>query len=397
MTRSTRWRVEVAIAVLFALGVTVVGGGAVWLFSMMPVHADPAEIPSRGSVATEPYANAIEESRRVARELMLEGNLPGLSVAVAHDGEIVWAEGFGWANVERREPVTPLTRFRLGSVSKTLTAAAVLVLHERGHVNLDAPVQAYVPDYPLKQWPVTVRQLMGDVAGVHRIHGDTDADQTMRGCRSLEEVVATLASEPLLFQPGTQYRYANNGWILLSAVVEGAAGEPFGTAMTREVFEPLKMKSTVPGEAGAVPDLTTFYFPKFSLLVRGPREAPPEDYSCLFGAGAFVSTPSDLAQFGSAMVKPGLLNAESIALLQTPLTLASGASTGFALGWKVETVPLAGAPARMVAHRARVVGSGVALLTFPDHDLVVAVASNMSFADVDQFGRTVAEAFTRRQ
>jgi serine beta-lactamase-like protein LACTB, mitochondrial len=93
-------------------------------------------------------------------------SLPGLSVAVAADGELVWAEGFGFADVRRRAPVTPLTKFRLGSVSKTLTAAAVALLHDRGRIDFDAPVQTYVPSYPHTPWPITTRQLLGDIASV---------------------------------------------------------------------------------------------------------------------------------------------------------------------------------------------------------------------------------------
>jgi serine beta-lactamase-like protein LACTB len=126
------------------------------------------------------------------------------------------------------------------------------------------------------------------------------------------------------------------------------------------------------------------------------RKQSRTDSSCLAGAGAFFSTPSDLVRFGSAMLKPGLLKADTIALLQTPLRLDSGAATDFALGWKVERVQLAGSAARMVAHRATPNGSTVALLTFPDLGVVVAAASNISPAEgVDTTGRKIAEAFIR--
>ena len=172
---STRWRAEAALAVLLAVVMLVVGGGAVWFMSRKPVHEDAAAVPSTAAAApTDRYAGAVEESRRLARALVAGDNLPGLSVAVAVDGEIVWAEGFGWADVESRTPVTPLTRFRLGALSKPLTAVAAALLHDRGRLDLDAPVQRYVPAYPRKQWTVTTRQLMGDVAGVHRIRGDNN-------------------------------------------------------------------------------------------------------------------------------------------------------------------------------------------------------------------------------
>jgi CubicO group peptidase (beta-lactamase class C family) len=381
-------------AVLFAVVGTVVGAGALYFVSTMAVHPDPAAVPSTPGVHAERYAGAIVEARRLALALVLQGNLPGLSVAVARDGAIVWTEGFGWADVEDRRPVTPETQFRLGSVSKTLTAAALALLHERGRLDLDAPVQTYVPAYPQKAWTVTTRQLMGDIAGVHRIRGDNNDNVPHGQCMNLGDAVATFADEPLLFEPGTRYRFATNGWILVSAVAEAAAGEPLHTFMRREILEPLRMGATVV-EGGDVPDTTSFYIPRANMRTKlGVREVSRLDTSCLAGAGAFFSTPSDLARFGSAMLKPGLLKPETIALLQTPLRLKSGASTDFALGWKIERVQLADAPARMVAHRATPNGGTVALLTFPDHDLVVALATNISPAEgVSSTGQGIAETF----
>ena len=398
--RSTRRRAEAALAVLFAVVMLVVGGGAVWFVSTMSVHEDAAAVPSTAAAAhSDQYAGPMEESRRLARALVAGDNLPGLSVAVAVDGEIVWAEGFGWANVDRRTPLTPLTRFRLGALSKPLTAAAVALLHDRGRLDLDAPVQRYVPAYPDKRWTVTTRQLMGDVAGVHRIRGDNNDAMPDRHCGSLDEAVVMLADDPLLFEPGTEHRYSIWGWVLVSAAVEGAAEEPFSRFMVRQVFEPLAMGRTVVAETDGLDDPTPFYSPRSFLRTRlGVNEASRPDYSCLAGAGAFLSTPTDLVRLGSAMLTPGLLKAETIAALQTPSRLVSGASTTYALGWTVSSVQLAGERARMVSHRGSPMGGTVSLLTFPDLGLAIAAAANVTHArGVDPFALQVAEAFTRHQ
>jgi len=129
----------------------------------------------------------------------------------------------------------------------------------------------------------------------------------------------------------------------------------------------------------------------------GLEAGPGADYSCFAGAGAFLSTPSDLVRLGSAMLKPGLLAAETIRLFQTPLQLESGASTGFALGWKVDTIQLAGAPSRLLRHRATPTGSTVSLSLFPDRSMVIAVATNVTHGmeAVDPFALQVAEAFVQ--
>jgi CubicO group peptidase (beta-lactamase class C family) len=404
---------EVALALLFFLA--IVGAGSVALYVVAtkapPLYTDPDAVPSSAAAApTERYSSTVEEARQRARALMVqEEQLPSLSVAVAKDGEIVWAEGFGYRDAKRLKQVTPRTRFRAGSVSKTLTAAAVALLYDRKRVDLDAPVQTYVPAYPKKQWTVTTRQLLGDVAGVHRLRGERgNNDQVPRGhCRSVDDALKTFAYEPLAFEPGTQYRYSTSGWILLSAVVEGVAGEPFSTFMSREVFTPLRMDRTAlegtplrrsGRQTGTDDDPDTAEFDESRAEERenDERNPPVMDYSCTVGGGAFLSTPSDLVRLGSAMLNPGLLKAETIALFQTPLRLTSGTSTGFALGWKVDSIALAGAQVRVIRHRASLIAGAVSLYLFPDRGLVIAVTSNVpNTVAVEAFALQVAEAFTK--
>ena len=132
-----------------------------------PLHPNPADVPSVRHAAPSPqWAGAVEQARQLARAGLVEQNLPGLSVAVGVGGDIVWAEGFGWADLEKRVPVAPDMRFRIGHASKALTSAAVGLLLEKGRLDLDEEIQTYVPAFPEKQWPVTLRQLMGHVAGV---------------------------------------------------------------------------------------------------------------------------------------------------------------------------------------------------------------------------------------
>jgi len=390
---------EIAIALILTVAIVILGGVGYFYLTINPVHTDPALVPSTVTAApAERYSAAVEKARSLARALVVKENLPGLSVAVAIDGEIVWAEGFGFANIESRVPVTPRTRFRTGSVSKTLTAAAVALLYDHGRIDLEAPVQTYVPSYPQKQWAIGIQQLLGDVAGVHRPRGDSNDNLAYGHCTSLEEAVKVIAGEPLSFEPGTQYQFSTYGWVLLSAVVENASREPFPVFMNREVFKPLGMDRTALEGADADTDTVAFYFPRADMNPRyGLEIGPGADYSCFAGAGAFLSTPSDLVRLGSAMLKPGFLKAETIGLFQTPLQLKSGASTGFALGWKVDTLPLAGAPTKVLRHRATPTGSTVSLSSFPDRNLVISVTTNVThgMAAVDPFALQVAEVFVR--
>jgi serine beta-lactamase-like protein LACTB len=400
---SARRRGEAVVSALVAGAAVVLVVGAAVLYvgsTVHPVHPNPAAIPAAAAdVGPGRYGAAVDEARRLARALLVEENLPGLSMAVAVDRAIVWAEGFGYAAVDRT-PVTPLTRFRLGALSKPITAVAAALLHDRGRLDLDAPVQRYVPAYPQKPWTVTTRQLMGDVAGVHRGRGDNLDGDSMpnQRCANLDEAVELFAADRLRFEPGTQHRYSIYGWVLVSAVVESAGGEPFTRFMERQVFDPLGMDRTVVADREGQDDASS-YTPRSILRTRlGIEESAPPDYSCLAGAGAFLSTPTDLVRLGSVLLKPGLLKAETITSLQTPTRLVSGVPTTYALGWTVGSVQLAGGTARMVSHRGSPRGGTVSLLTFPDLGLTVAAAANMTnVTGVNPLALRVADAFARHR
>jgi serine beta-lactamase-like protein LACTB, mitochondrial len=193
--------IAVAIAVVF----TFIQGLYVYMTATAkPLHPNPQAVQSVAHSAPVPkWAAAVEQGRQIARRGVIAQNLPGLSVAVGVGDDIVWAEGFGWADLEKQVRVTPDTRFRTGDVSKALTSAAVGRLLEKGRLNLDADIQTYVPDFPEKQWPVTVRQLMGQVAGFRDDPGD---EASMEPCARTVDGLQLFADDALLFEPGSRYR-----------------------------------------------------------------------------------------------------------------------------------------------------------------------------------------------
>lgn len=378
---------------------------------------DPLALPSESlAPPAARYADAVEHVQLLARNLIIDENLPGVSIAVAVDGELAWAEAIGWADLRERVPLTPRTRFRIGGVSQPITAAAVGLLHQRGLVDLDAPVQEYLPSFPEKSWPVTTRQLMGHVAGLGhygggeaaQINPDDELPIARRSCTVAADALDLFAGDALRFEPGTSFRYSSYGWVLVSAVVEAAADEPFLDFMAREVFAPLGMQDTMLDAPGGplgrhghtVPGRAGLYFPSFAMRTRfGLQDAPNIDHTCLQGADGFVSTPSDLVRLGLAMSRDDLLQADTLELLQTEGRLESGEATGYGLGWFVRRVPLHGSQVRVIGHGGSAVGGSASFLTFPDQGLVIAVTSNVSFAEdaVRSLALAVAEAFAGRE
>ena len=385
-----------------AVVVVVVAGVGFYLFltaMATPLHPDAAAVPSVRPAAPLPaWADAVERGQQLARAALVEWNLPGLSVAVGLDGDVVWAEGFGWADLESRARVEPHLRFRIGTASKVLTSAAVGLLLEKGRLTLDDEIQTHVPDFPAKEWPVTVRQLMGHLAGIRNDGGD-ESPLYGQHCERHVDALRHFADRSLLFEPGTNYRYSNYGWILVSAAVEAAANEPFLTFMEEQVFEPLGMHETrADSLTEPIPDRVTTYFPRYSAdPTYGLHPMRDIDLSCYAGASAFLSTPSDLVRFGMAMHTGKLLQPATVESLQSSQRLPSGEETGYGLGWDLETATLAGEPAQVVGHDGDVLGGPVAsLLIHRERGIVVAVTANISYADTFAIGSQLVQAFSEQ-
>jgi serine beta-lactamase-like protein LACTB len=291
----------------------IVGVGSL-LFRMVtgPVlYTDQQSIPSQAHASPSPsYSQATDTARRIIRTTLAGQNQPGLSVAVSVAGNLVWAEGFGWADIESRVPVTPETKFRIGTASTLLTAIAVNKLVETGRLNLDREIQTYVPQSPKRQSPPTLRQLMtSDVAF------DEEDPLLYKRCEHPVEAIQH-------FAPAKQSAY---DWVLLSAAVETASGQPFLKFMSEQVFLPLNMNKTG-AESAAVenpehqgePEEDAPPLTAIRLLILQPlgiakprlkpasvpatiyssrlREMRIRNLSCYAGAMAFYSTPSDLVR-----------------------------------------------------------------------------------------------------
>jgi CubicO group peptidase (beta-lactamase class C family) len=303
----------------------------------------------------------------------LAPRIPGVQIAVAIDGTLVWSEGFGYADAARRRPVTRETQFRVGSVAKPLTAAAVALLYEQGKLDLDTPIQRYVPTFPEKGYPITTRQLAGHLAGI-RHYRDREFFQN-RHFATVRDGLAIFQDDSLLFPPGTRFSYSSYGWNLVSAVVEGAAGEDFLSYISAHVFRPLGLAHTAPDRADSViPDRTQFYD---ADSTGAYHVAPQVDNSYKWAGGGFVSTAEDLVKFGSALVAPGFLRPETLDLLFTTQRTSAGAETGYGIGWFLRADSLGH---RWAFHGGSAVGGTAVFGLDRDARVVVAVLTNLSDA-----------------
>ncbi len=317
------------------------------------------------------YDTAISNARAIVDTLMTENQTPGMAVAVSVGGKLVWSEGFGYSDVENQVKVNPkTTMFRIGSVSKTLTASAIGLLMEQGKLDVSQPVQTYVPDFPEKRYPITVKQVAGHIAGIRHYRGREMMSDVYYP--TVDEGLIIFRDDSLLFEPGTDYSYSSYGWNLISAVIEGASGEEFLSYMQKNVFDPIGMENTTADIAiNEIANRTNFY-------VRGDTgvvDAPYVDNSYKWAGGGFVGSAEDLILFGHAHMKPGFLKIETLEALQTTQILANGDSTNYGMGWR-SGVDNEGN--FLVGHSGGSVGGITQFVTFPEKRVIVAMVSNCS-------------------
>jgi len=358
---------------------------AVVLMGAGPSRTAPCVSRGRGSVPAE-YRATVARMRSLVCE-RLAPRIPGVQVAVAINGTLVWSEGFGYADAARRRPVTRATQFRIGSVSKPLTAATVALLYEQGKLDLDAPVQRYVPTFPDKGYPITTRQLAGHLAGI-RHYRDREFFQT-RHFATVRDGLAIFQDDSLLFPPGTRFSYSSYGWNLVSAVVEGAAGQDFLSYISARVFRPLGLTHTAPDRSDSlIPERTQFYDPDSNGAYH---VAPTVDNSYKWAGGGFVSTAEDLVKFGSALLAPGFLRRETLDLLFTSQRTSAGEETGYGIGWCVRTDS---SGHHWAFHGGSAVGGTAVFGVDRDAHVVVAVLTNLSDAPVEP-AQEIEAAFER--
>ena len=362
------------------LGLALLGGGRLVLLPQAAPAAVSAPSAQRAIAATEAL---------VAAEMERTG-APGVTIAVSRGGKLVWSAAIGCADLELDAPVAKTTRMRIGSVSKPLTAAALGLLVQEGRLDLDAPVQRYVPDFPQKQWPITTRQLAGHLAGIR--HYKPGEFESRTHYDTVRAGLIVFENDALLFEPGTKFSYSSYGWNLLSAVLEGASGEKFLDLMQRTVFGPAGMTHTGPDDAAAiVPGRAHFYTRDSETWTI--VNAGFVDNSVKWAGGGFDSTAEDLVAFGNALLEGRLLKPETLRLLWTSQKTLDGKDTEYGMGW---TVDKDSRGRRRVRHSGGAQGGTANLVIYPDEALVVAMIVN---SDVSFTGKTphIAEVFLDEQ
>jgi CubicO group peptidase (beta-lactamase class C family) len=277
-------------------------------------------------LASGPPAGAQDLGRKIdayLKPLVEANNFIGV-VHVTRGDRVLFEKGYGLANGELNVPNGPETRFHIASVSKAFTAAAILLLEERGQLAVSSPVSTYLPDYPNGD-KITLEHLLTHSSGIPNVNSFPDYDRESFFPHTLPQIVSLFRDKPLDFEPGTNHRYSNSNYNLLALVIETVSGQSYGDFLKANIFEPLSLRTTLhDGEASMpIPNRATGMEPQG---LRGLKLAPRIDWSIKTGNGSLVTTAADLAKFARSIFEGRLLRPASLAKI-----MASGPV--FPYGW----------------------------------------------------------------
>lgn len=336
------------------------------------------------SVSLAAFAFGCEENRNVDVAHLFTDyqgpDSPGAVVMVIRDGEPVLTESYGLANVEERVPVTSRTNFRLASVTKQFTAMAVLMLVERGELDLDDSLLDVFPDFPPFAADITVRHLLQHTSGLLDYESLMAEDATAQVLDA--DVLAMMkATEGTYFPPGTEYRYSNSGYAVLAMVVERVSGQSFARFLEENIFRPLGMDRSVAYEKGVSTVENRAY--GYTVGEDGVRFSDQSPTSAVLGDGGVYSSVEDLLKWDRALGSGELIHAN---LLRQAWTPGPG---DYGFGWWIDRYR----GRRRVHHYGSTSGFRNFLQRFPDDGLTVVVLTNRAEPDVRPLGEKVADLF----
>jgi CubicO group peptidase (beta-lactamase class C family) len=323
---------------------------------------------------------------KMIAEEMEKNAIPGVAVAIAKDGKLVYSKGFGYSDLENKVPFTANTVSRIGSISKTFTALAAMQLVEQGKLNLEAEVQTYVPTFPKKSAPITIRQLLCHQSGIR--HYKSGSNEMLSNVRynTVEEALAIFKDDPLLNEPGEKYSYTTYGYNLLSRAVEVASGENFTDYVRKHIIDPLDLKQTYFDDRIKIIPLRAHFYTRinnFSPVINVPQV----DQSNKWGGGGLLSTVEDLIKYGASYDGETLAKRGTIEQMWTSQKTRAGNPTAYGLGWAIASDQ----GKRRVEHSGGSMGATSMLTKYPEQGLIIAVLVNCDHYSAPQIKTRIAK------
>jgi D-alanyl-D-alanine carboxypeptidase len=289
------------------------------------------------SAATSAVASVQPATEQITADVtavMRRYNIPGATIEITQDGHVVYTHAFGFSDIASRAHARDDTHYEIGSITKQVTAGAILQLHEAGKIDLDAKVAVYVPDAPYAT-QITVRQLLTQTSGLPDYLDGPDVDVASAKAATYGELMARIAGKPLEFAPGAGWRYSNTNYIILGRIIENVSNERYEAYVQRHILDPLGMTQTFTiGDESSIPDMAFGY-----KLVDGhlsPVRAPISQ-SYAWSAGDLVSTVRDVEKWSGALQNGRVVSPQDYALMMRSQPTTQGDS-GYGFGLFIDSL-----------------------------------------------------------
>jgi CubicO group peptidase (beta-lactamase class C family) len=347
------------------------------VFLVVTMLLRPAPVAAQPQAPPKSPAELAQRVADLVKAEMERQEIPGLSLAVAKDGQLVLAKGFGLANVELSVAATSQTVYQIQSMTKSFTATGIIMLVEQDKVRLDDHVGKYLGAASERWKNITVRHLLTHTSGIKDFINEPTA--SLRLDVTEEEVLKAALRRPLDFQPGEKYAYSNTNYHLLAMIIHKVTGQTYGAFLRERIFDPLGMNDTrVVSLSEIIPHRAAGYRRERGVLRNGDFIAPT---ILGYGGGGLRSTVLDLVKWDAALYTERLLKKSSLDQMWTPATLNGGKPSGYGFGWGIGMVR----GRRCLSHTgANVTGFGSAICRFVDDRVTVIVLTNCN--PVDSFG-----------
>ena len=310
---------------------------------------------------------------------MKRQRIPGLSLAIVKNGEIILAEGYGLADVKSNAPARPETVFRICSVSKQFIATGITLLAQGGQLRLDDPISKYLEGTPETWKPITIRHLLTHTSGIIREAPGFDPFKI----QSDADVVRSAYSRPLRFAPGEKWEYCNTGYFALAEIIRRVAGRPWSEYLSEKVFKPSGMNTTFPtNTTESLPNRAAGY-------TDNDNPKPASDWPALRPSGAFLSTVLDLAKWDAVLNTDKILSESSRRQMWNPVKLNNGTSYPYGFGWQLGD----NRGRKLVHHSGGMPGFRAKFARFVDDRLTIIVLMNLDDVDVDSIVYGIAALY----
>jgi D-alanyl-D-alanine carboxypeptidase len=337
---------------------------------LIAVAAGHAATAARAAAQSALPADLRGRIDSIAQAALLTAGAPSISLAVVKDGQIAYAHAYGQARLSPALAAAPTMRYSIGSVSKQITATAMLLLAEQHKLSLDDKVSRWFPNLTRAN-EVSIRQILSMTSGYQDYWPQDYVMPPMLQPVTAEAIVNDWAKKPLDFDPGAKWQYSNTNYVIAGMIVEKVAGMPLVDFLRQHVFTPLHMSSVFISDEGALGPTDPERYERYGL--GPPRVAPKEGRGWMFAAGELAMTASDLARWDISVIKQSILQPASYHEQQTSLLLKDGRATGYGLGVYVGQV----LGHRMISHGGEVSGFCTQNEIFPDDGIAIVVYANL--------------------